>query len=86
MPLFPASLIKNIPGLPAIPYFSTLLAIPLEGDFEVQVELADMEKLSPPGKIISLSSQFSESFDQESLGVFLEQNTCEKIFPETSSL
>ncbi len=71
----------SISGLPKIPYFSTILALPPEGFHHTSQLISTTKQISVPDNL-SISPIFdtetNDEFEKEEL------NICEKIFPESS--
>ncbi len=73
----------DIHGLPSIPVFSTLVAIPPTGDFEVTTVFSDQQIINPPGEMILIESRNAIAFESEIGEQIAQEFTCEQVYPET---
>lgn len=74
---------KDMPGLPSVPVFSTLLAIPPTGDFELRTAISDRQNLNPPGEMILTESKHAIAYESEISEQIAQEFNCDRVYPDT---
>jgi len=73
---------QEVPGLPPIPIYSILVAIPPVGDFKITTKLGNQEQMQFPGDFSRFKLSQNKISDKEGSQYFLDTISCPGIFPQ----